>query len=386
MRQPATQRGQTLPIVAIAILVLLGAAGFAADAGYHQYEQRVQQSATDSAALAGAAELAAGNYAAAARRDAATNGFIDGTNDVAVIPIAPPGTPDAYASDIHAVQVQITARYPAFFERVFGIDSVNVTTKAVAISDARSNLCVLALQTGGTSSINAQSVINAPNCSIAINNSHLSIGGQSSITTATPIQYSGSLTGAGTSTFSPGVPVSAIPASDPCPQIASCAYLQANPPATAPCTDFHGSGTILPGAYCRMDFTGPTTFAPGLYVLSGSFNANNVTLSGTGVTIADMSANGAFSANNTTFQLSAPTSGAYSGMLWYAPNYTQPITFNAGDGGLSGVIYFPQANLTMNTGTNDLAVVVAGQMTLNAANTTFNPPPSAYVTYPRLVE
>ena len=245
---------------------------------------------------------------------------------------------------------------------------------------------MVALDTNGTTNIDAHSVIDAPNCDIAVNNAHLSIGGQSTITTSDPIQYSGSLTGTGTATFAPGIPVPALPATDPCPQIASCLYLQQNPPSTATCTNFVWSATISPGTYCSMKFNGDTTLSAGTYVVTGGFNANNVTLTGSGVTIIFTSSNGPFSANNSVFQLSAPTSGALAGMLWYAPNYTQPITFNSGDGGLQGVMYFPKSNFTLNAGTTAQILVIAGQLSLNAANTSFQPLTSVRITHPRLVE
>src|SRR5258707_1315434 len=53
------QSGQALITVAFGMVVMLGAAGLAVDMGYLRYERRLQQSAADSAALAGAD--AAGN-------------------------------------------------------------------------------------------------------------------------------------------------------------------------------------------------------------------------------------------------------------------------------------------------------------------------------------
>jgi hypothetical protein len=388
MKKHALQRGQTLPLIAVAAILLGAAAGFAADVGYHQYQQRVQQTATDSAALAAAAELSAGNWVQAGQRDATSNGFTAGAGPTTSVNIAHPTAPDPYASDSHAVEADITATYATFFEKLFGIGSVDVTTKAVAISDATSNLCMVALNTSGTSNIDAHSVINAPTCSIAINNSNLSIGGQSTITTQVPIQYSGRLTGSGTSTFSPSAPVQALPISDPCSQIPSCNYLQQNPPSTSGCVPFTWSASVTPGVqpYCSMTFGGNTQLEPGLYVVTGNFIANNVTLSGSGVTIVDMSSN-CPNVNNATMALTAPASGDYAGMLWYDPSCNSPVTMNSGTGGLDGVLYFPKANLTMNaSGPTAQVEIISGQITLNSSNTTFSAPSAGQITYPRLVE
>ena len=51
------------------MVVLMGAASLAVDVGYWRYQQRLEQSAADSAAIAGATELAytAANVATAAK-------------------------------------------------------------------------------------------------------------------------------------------------------------------------------------------------------------------------------------------------------------------------------------------------------------------------------
>lgn len=385
MNKHEFERGQTLPFIAVTVLLLVAVAGFASDIGYHQYQQRMQQTATDSAALAAAGELLVnGDYQTAGKRDAATNGFTDGSGSV-VVTVGSPGPSDAYASNSHAVEADIKNTYPTFFEKLFNIQSVDVTTKAVAIANAPSKWCIVALDTTGTSSINAHSTVDAPNCDMAINNAHFSVGGQSTLYTADPIQYSGSLTGAGTSTFSPSAPVQALPAADPCPQIDSCLYLQQHPPSTANCQTFT-PGTSGPGTYCDMNFPGgTTTLQDGLYVVTGKFNAGNATVNGQNITIVDTNTKD-ITANNATFNLSAPTSGNYAGMVFYAPNYTQPVTFNSGSGGFDGVIYMPKANLTMNAGATLQAIIITGQLSLNSANTTFAPPPGITIDYPRLVE
>jgi hypothetical protein len=394
MRKHSFERGQTLPIVALAVLVLVAAAGFAADVGYHQYEQRVQQTATDSAALAGAAELSAGGVSAAqtaGRRDSASNGFTDGSNDVSVY-VGPPLTGDPNNGNANAVEAQIVATYPTFFERVFGITGAQVTTTAVAVNDAVSDLCMIALDTTGTSTINGHSVVIAPNCDIAINNAHLSIGGQSTLTTRTPIQYSGSLTGSGTSSFLPSAPVPALPVSDPCPQITSCEYIKQNPPSTTPCVNFDPSnipsGTIT--TYCSININNANvSFPPGVYVVTGDFKANNSTLTGTDVTFIDTSTN-CPNLSSATLNFAAPASGNYAGMLFYGDQCDKSLTMNGGSDmtpGLSGVIYLPKANLTMNAGSTAAFVLITGQLQLNSANTTFSASPaSSEVTVPRLVE
>ncbi len=57
MRRGRRERGQILPIVALALVALLGISAFAIDVGYAFYAKRQLQSAADAAALAGAQDL-----------------------------------------------------------------------------------------------------------------------------------------------------------------------------------------------------------------------------------------------------------------------------------------------------------------------------------------
>ena len=57
MRRTRGERGQILPLVAFALVALLGIWAFAIDVGFAYYAKRQLQSATDAAALAGAQDL-----------------------------------------------------------------------------------------------------------------------------------------------------------------------------------------------------------------------------------------------------------------------------------------------------------------------------------------
>ena len=57
MRRARGQRGQILPVVALALVALLGVTAFSIDVGYAYYAKRQLQSAVDAAALAGAQDL-----------------------------------------------------------------------------------------------------------------------------------------------------------------------------------------------------------------------------------------------------------------------------------------------------------------------------------------
>ena len=65
MRQARAQRGQILPVVALALVALLGVTAFSIDVGYAYYAKRQLQSAVDAAALAGAQDLPSSTLAPA---------------------------------------------------------------------------------------------------------------------------------------------------------------------------------------------------------------------------------------------------------------------------------------------------------------------------------
>src|SRR5712671_899107 len=74
------QSGQVLIGAAVAMVVLAGFAGLAIDMGALRYQKRLQQSAADSAAIAGASNLTYGSsdWTIGAQNAASQNGFSDG--------------------------------------------------------------------------------------------------------------------------------------------------------------------------------------------------------------------------------------------------------------------------------------------------------------------
>jgi hypothetical protein len=111
--------------------------------------------------------------------------------------------------------------------------------------------------------------------------------------------------------------------------------------------------------YCGwFNFNGsPTvTLQPGVYVIkNGGWNVNGGKWTGTGVTFyfADTSHIQFNSGMNMT--LSAPTSGTYSGILFYEPDGLSTSQFVFNDSvseSLSGLIYLPSRQLTFNSTSN----------------------------------
>ncbi len=100
------ERGQILPLLGFGTITLLGIVALVVDIGSWQNQHRLEQSAADAAAIAGAVQQ---NYpalasatalpATVAKAAAAQNGFTDGVGGVDVlVNTAPTPAPDSHAS------------------------------------------------------------------------------------------------------------------------------------------------------------------------------------------------------------------------------------------------------------------------------------------------
>lgn len=411
------QRGQTFPLVGMALVVLLGVAGFAVDSGYHQYQQRMQQTATDSAAIAGAKEEALGDATAAAKQDAKNNGYTDNSGGAAcdssapigricVVVNNPPEASDAFSGDANAVEVRITVVHPTWFEQVFQINKAPVTTKAVAtLKNETANNCLFVLS--GNANFNGQTgggTVNAQNCGLVFNGGANFHG---ATVTADSIQCSGTCS---QGTFTNATPQPAAPASDPCAAISFCAHM-ANPAPT--CT---GPGTvtktgttayITPGCYNGLNLKNYTTvtFQCGLYVLTGTLNGRasgnnpppiNINqdcgTTGPNGTTFYIASGGSIDLGNDNINLAAPTSGDYSQysageqnvLIYQVPGNTNTINLQSAscqsgcNSFFQGMIYAPSANLNYNQYTTTTAgnvLIIAGTLNANGGvNSIFNAP------------
>jgi Flp pilus assembly protein TadG len=418
MQQFRYERGQILPLVALLVTVLVGATGFAVDVGYHQYQQRIQQTATDAAALAGAQEAFAGDYAAAVKQSATANGYTDNTTGtcptsasvgtVCVQVNSPPQAPDAYAGNSRAVEVKITTDQPTFFEKVFHIATVRITTKAVGVLKPQNRAgCVYVLS--GQANFNAgQSggTLNAPDCAFLLNGN---TNFNNAVVTAGSIDCAATCSNG---TFMSASPVTTAPASDPCTGLSYCAYLASHPPTT--CNNSYTAPTnavvtVNPGCYSSLDLhkASSVTFNCGMYVITGALNASstastpitiNQSSCGSGGVTFYIKGSGSVAIKNANMNLAAPTLGDYSqyatgeqNTLFYQdPADTNTAVLQAAScatcaANLSGMLYFPTAPLNYNSGisTNSgNALIVSGTLNYNGSNTTiFNPPASgAFIT------
>ena len=172
MRTRNGESGQSLVLVACALVVLIGILGLAVDMGYLRYVKRELQTAADTAAYAGAMDITYGTVTTAGKAAASENGFADGVNGVTVTINNPPQNGpyagSGFPTYVEAIITQTTV--PTFFSKIFGISNVTLSASSVAAGGLN---CIYALDTaaGGAISISA-SVINS-SCGV-VDNSNLS--------------------------------------------------------------------------------------------------------------------------------------------------------------------------------------------------------------------
>jgi hypothetical protein len=400
------EAGQAVIFALLAIFVLLGFAGLAVDMGVLRYDKRLQQTAADSAAIAGASNFAYGGVTAGAQNASATNGFTNGTNNVTVTVNTPP-TVGPHAGAAGYVEVYVTAIQPTYFMKALGISHETITARAVAtnLSGGAGSGCLYTLGSSGNGILmnGSGETISAPGCGIVddacltMNGSGLTISAASVGVSCTSPTYNGVSAPANVQT---GIPAAAdplaylTPPSSTCTGNASVTINGSHITQTVAGGDYcggitiNGSGnnvTLNPGVFGSITINGAgqnITFNPGVYVISGSggvVDNGNSTMTGDGVMFYD--AKGPLTLNgNNPLNFSAPTTsnsgtGAVAGLLfWQAPSDTNPITLNGGNSAtFNGIVYAPDAQVTIN-GKNvatAYAIVVAKSLTMNG-NSTLN--------------
>lgn len=366
------EAGQAIASVALGLVVLTGIVGLAIDMGYLRYQKRRMQSAADSAAIAGASELAyaSGNYVAAAKNDSKTNGFEDGVNGVTVTSSNPPV--DAPFSSVananNYVEVRVHQDVPTFFMRVFGVNTTSLSATAVAeLGSSRGCVYSLDLVLGITLGGNN---LSAPNCGV-VDNAVLDLGG--GCITASSIGVVLNLLGG---CANPAPVIGIAPSPDPlqyltapvapgCVQVAKVVVNSPAPTSLPPCL-YSGGIQVAPTN------TGAVTFQPnGIFFLSGiglqtagpsNLNANGVTFyvcdSASGIPGCTGVGASVQIGNTGNINLSAPVdaaAGGIPGVLFFQDRLDTGPACVAGSliacaptGAnmfLTGALYFPVASL-----------------------------------------
>ncbi len=399
MNRYQTQRGQALPIMVFLIVALLGFAALAVDAGYWRYDQRIQQTAADSAAMAGAVEVAynASDVTTAAQNAAGSNGFTNNSNGVTVTVNNPP-TSGSYTTNGTAVEVIVTQQSKTFFANVFrNFSSVTTGARAVAARTKNNDGCFFETNASANISL-AGAPISAAGCALNMNGT---FSGAGETITSAATNYAGGTPSCAGCTLTP--PATKIPHfSDPCPEITGCEYLTNNPPPVSGCTTVSQAGnskTMTPGCYSNISLAGVnTTFDSGLYVITGPVSVSGNSITGSNVTFY-ITGSGSISMAGASVTLSPPSSGNWSeygsgegSVLFYQPSTaTGSVSLAGTTQTLSGLIYLGgSGSLSYAGGGSGYAVVVTGANSVSLAGSSVNfaspPPGGALIKNATLVE
>lgn len=368
------QSGQVLIGVAFAMVVLAGFAGLAIDMGTLRYQKRLQQTAADAAALAGASELNQANgttaWLPAAQAATNQNGFADTSDSLsACTPTAAVGTTCVFIQNppkdwpfngtsipggTHTgnsayVEALVAKVQPTYFMTLLGFNSEVILARAVATNTGGGGAgpglgCIVTLGTptkqtnfnNAGAGATGNATFNGPTCGIA-DNGNLYAGGSVQVL-AGSIGY-----GAGKGVYnppsqqSPCVP-GQMPAVGVCPQPVQMGAYTGDPLAglypSAPSlgagsvTTTNGVTTYTPGSYSNISINGGNVvFQPGVYNISGSFTVNgnaNICGGGTATFGATMTCTQDAAGDGVTFYMTGASS-SYTGngtstTQMYAPN------------------------------------------------------------------
>src|SRR2546427_1287775 len=121
------ERGQTVVIVGLTVIVLLGFLGLVADVAWYQLNLARVQRAADAGALAGVVYLpgSVSNAVTAAKNESMKNGLQDGVGGVNVV-VAPDANND------RILRVEVDAPVRTFFAQLFGVSTFDARRNARA--------------------------------------------------------------------------------------------------------------------------------------------------------------------------------------------------------------------------------------------------------------
>jgi Flp pilus assembly protein TadG len=340
------RRGNVAIIFAMSMPLVVGGLGFGVETGYWYYQQLRLQQAADAAAYAAGLELRGGKsyqvVLATASAAAQQNGY-DPAGSGASLQVHTPPTSGGF-QNASSVEVELARNEQRFFSQLISSGPVTTTARSVSTFTNASNACVLALDPIASRAANfsGNGTTTLSGCSVMANSlaaDAVNVQGSSLLTTTCVmagggVSANGGLTMTGCTSPMTNLP----PVADPFASLVE-------PLDTGNCRNSNGA-TLQPGRYCNgLNLNGNVNLNPGTYIISGgTFRINaNAVITGTGVTIylandASTQFNG-----NATINLSAPTSGSLSGILFFGSRTnTSGNTLNGtASSHLTGNIYTP---------------------------------------------
>lgn len=392
-----SRNGQAIILVVVAAsLILIGALGFAIDGGQVYAQRQMAQAAADAAAEAGIMSILRGTNATSAptfgtgptpiapytcsTSDGRTpcvyarnNGF-GGTASDTVTLSYPPSVPGVTLASVAVPAFEVTVQRTlntGFVQFLKGPGTTSISAKAIAgIVGTVSPDSIIALGSGpGAFTATNGASVSVSGGGIGVNStdsSAITISGGTTVT-ASQIGVVGgaSVTGGSNATPSPTTGTPIIP--DPlltlaAPTVGACAYNNYSPG--------FGAWTLNPGVYCggiSITNGATATFNPGTYIIKGgSLNlVGGTTDTGSGITFYMTGTNATYGgvtiSNGANVTFSAPTTGIYTGILFYQDRTitsSNGASFSGGvQMGLTGTLYFPTTTVTYSNGSGTAGYV-----------------------------
>ncbi len=372
-------------LICVSLVALMGMIGVVADFSFMQHQRNMMQTAADSAAMAGAAELTYGDQVTAGKADAASNGYTDGASSVTVAINNPP-TSGPNTSNAGYVEAIVSKPEPTFFMRVLGFNTMTVSARAVAYEGNGPN-CIYVTDPSASGAMATNGNVNVQSsCGLLVDSSSssgLTAVGNVTID-ASSIGIVGNYTSNGSTSFSPTPKIGVIAATDPlaniqAPTVGSCAH--SNFSLNGNSGNSSSPYQLYAGTYCggiSVHGNAVLHFNVGTYVLAGGgmVISANTTMTGIGVTFYNTTGTGGYGGitlnGNTTANLSAPTSGPLTGILFFQDRSVpssgagSTITGNSSST-FDGALYFATTTVSFggNSSINGYSIVVADKLTVS---------------------
>jgi hypothetical protein len=376
-----SQDGQTAMILSIFMgLFVLGFLALGLDVGYLFHEKRMAQAAADAAAVAAAEEASAGNTAneqTVANAMARLNGFDPSASvNPARVTLKTP-TAGNYSGTSTFIEADVSKPVPTFFLSAFSHASttMNISARAVAGGGLSSPTCIcLEAPSGNGLSLSNNADINANQCGVTVDSSGsnavqvtgsatlnaLSLGtvsnswdNNSNINNSGQITQSTKVVQGITTQCKPVLTVPTLPNGIPCYSNPIQGWTAANNYTGVYTLPLAGETTMSNTVcYTSLDTSqsASVTFSPGYtYYIQGNFNTGGGSpITGNGVVFY---VGGTVNiANGVTAKLSSPTVSSVPQTLFYAMGNT--VTIQGGSSSnFSGLVYAPNAAVTLNNGT-----------------------------------
>jgi hypothetical protein len=292
------ERGQSLTLLALGLVGLLGFSALAVDGGMLYLDRRTAQNAADAAAMAGAMAIdgGEGNWHSAALDRAASNGF-DNDGDSNVVAVHSPPSSGPYAGDSNAVQVVITSTINTSFAHMIFNAPLQGRVEAVARNRPSGNLaggtaifgnnlseCSTVWFSGNQDTnvvggdVFSNSLANSDDCASGKQNGDGAINVDGGSINVVGSFFKAGSSGSVNPTPNEGVSQQSLPI----PPTPNCSGL----PWWGP-VNVSRPRTLRPGIYTRINITNGALvlMEPGMYCITGSqgFSAQGGSITGEGV-------------------------------------------------------------------------------------------------------